>query len=229
MGQDAASISHHYRNTNVSGNFLMKDFPINLVTAQVPFIGLAHGLIGIILFRFRNSNRDNLNLISLTTGLIFLTEVLIFKTTETIGLVTWFISGLGLFIAYGLRFEKKTDKETIDYLKLIAIGLVVCYPINFYSYNWYSNKWDSLIAFGYLIVPISGTIYFYDRWILKPEKMKRKFMIILVVQTVLILVALAYGFVKYAEKERVTEIAIEQERQAKETVEKLMTELENCR
>ena len=203
----------------------MNDFPINLVTAQTPYIGLAHGLIGIILFRYKNSNKDNLDIISLATAFVFLTEILFFKTTETIGLMTWFMSGLGLVIAYGLRFKRKIEKETIDYLKLVAIGLVICYPINFYTYNWYLNKWDILIALGYLIVPIGGTIYFYDRWILKPEKMKRKFVIVLVVQTILILTALVFGLVKNTENERMTKLADEN---AKKAIE-LKVELENCR
>jgi hypothetical protein len=210
----------------------MNDFPINLVTAQTPYIGLAHGLIGIFLFRFRNPNKDYINLISFATGTIFLTEIVFFKTTETIGLITWFISGVGLLTMYGLRFRNKTDKDTLDYFKCLAIGLVVCYPINFYTYNWYSNKWDILIALGYLIVPISGTIYFYDRWILKPEKMKRKFVTVLIIQTVLILTALAFGFVKNAEKERMTEMADRNAKLADENAMKaneLREELENCR
>ena len=203
----------------------MNDFPINIVTAQTPFIGLAHGLIGVLLFRLKNYNKDYINLVSAFTLTIFISEIFFFKVNETSGLIIWAISGLGLLTTYGLRFKSKKQKEVIDYLKLTAIGLVICYPINFYTQNWYLHKWDILIAFGDLIVPISGTIYFYDRWILKPEQMKRKFVTILVIQTILILVALTYGFVKNAEKVRMTELADENAKKAIELSEKL----ENCR
>src|SRR6185369_7290571 len=164
----------------------MKDFPINLVTAQIPFIGLIHGLIGVFLFRFRNGDKNWINTISFATIGVFGTEILFFKVNEKAGLVTWGLFGIGLLVAYWLRFINKKEKEVIDFLKLIAIGLVACYPLNFYSWTWRQNNWGILIALGFLIVPVSGTIYIYDRWILKPEKMKKKFVTILIVQTVII-------------------------------------------
>jgi hypothetical protein len=219
-------------NTMVSGNFLMKDFPINLMTAQVPYIGLVHGLIGVFLFRFRNANKDLINTISVATIGIFVTEIVFFEVNETIGLLTWGIFGLGLLTAYGLRFKNKRDKQIIDFLKLIAIGLVICYPLNFFAWTLHKNNLDILIALDYLIVPLTGTIYFYDRWILKPEKMKTKFVTILIIQSVIILIALIYAFVQNGIAIEMRQEAARAQQQANENAEKareLSVRLENCR
>lgn len=196
------------------------------------YIGLAHGVIGIILFRFRNPNRDNLNVISIATCLLFLSEIAFFKIAEPIGLGTWFIAATGLLIAYGFRFKRKEAKTAIDYMKFAVIVLVACYPINFYTLSWYANDLTILIAIGYLIVPMGGATYLYDRWILKPEKMKRKFVTVLIIQTVLIFITLAFAFVRNAEKVRTEEIAAKLEKLATENARKaheLRKELENCR
>lgn len=213
-------------------NDFLNDLPISLVTAETPYIGVFHGLIGVFLFRFRNTNRDWINMISLATIGIFVIEILFLKINETTGLMIWGISGLALLFAYGNRFKNKTDKGVIEFLKLIAIGLVACYPINFYSWTWHQNNWDILIALGYLIVPVSGTIYIYDRWILKPEKMKKKFVITLIIQSVFILVAMIYAYVQKGVADENLREAIEQRDEAliqKRQADELRVKLENCR
>jgi glucose dehydrogenase len=163
---------------------------------------------------------------------VFGTEILFFKVSETVGLVTWGLFGIGLLVAYSLRFRNKKEKEVIEFLKLFAIGLVACYPINFYSWTLHQNHLDILIALGHLIVPVSGTIYIYDRWILKPEKMKKKFVVTLTIQLLIIFVALTYAFVQQGIANEMQNEAIRQEKIATEQAiqaNELRVKLENCR
>jgi hypothetical protein len=207
---------------------------------------LIQGVIGVYLFRFRNTNRDWINTISIATIGIFVTGILFFETTEKAGLVTWAISSSALLFAYAMRFKNKSHKEVIDFFKLIAIVLVACYPINFYAWILLENNLIILFAISFLIIPVAGTVYLYDRWILTPEKMKKRFVITLVAQSVFILFALTYAYVQkgiadenlrqakmaQAEAEKQKKIAdekqLEAEAQAKQS-EELRTKLEKCR
>lgn len=73
---------------------------------------------------------------------------------------------------------------------------------------------------------ILATIYLYDRWILKPEKMKRKYIIVLAVQSILILLMLTYAFVQKAQADRSRQDAFEEQQRAIE-IEKKYQELLN--
>jgi len=67
------------------------------------------------------------------------------------------------------------------------------------------------IPIGWSCVPTSHNtvivIYFYDRWILKPEKMKRKFVVIVAIQSVLMLLTLLFAIVQKAEADKQREVA----------------------
>jgi uncharacterized protein YlxW (UPF0749 family) len=90
---------------------------------------------------------------------------------------------------------------------------------------------------------VLGAIYIYDRLILKPETMKRKFIIVLVIQTILIAMFFIYAFVQKLVADKQTERAYELEQRAIESekksiklyndlnkeVDKLKEELKNCR
>lgn len=199
---------------------------------ETPYIGLVYGLIGVLLFRFQNSNKNYLDLIGISTLALFASELLFFKVNEISGLIVWGVSGLGLISFYLLRHLNKEYKRTIDYLKILAIVLVACYPLNFYTLEWFNNKWDVLIVLGYLILPIAGTIYLYDRWILKPDQMKTKFIITLVTQTILLFMFLVFAIFQHTEAKRQESLAIENAKEAQSIsirLDQITEDLEKCK
>lgn len=199
---------------------------------ETPYIGLVYGLIGVLLFRFQNSNKNYLDLVSISTLALFASELLFFKVNEISGLIAWGLSGLGLISFYLLRHLNNERKRTINYLKILAIVLVACYPLNFYTLEWFNNKWDVLIVLGYLILPIAGTIYLYDRWILKPDQMKTKFIIALVTQTILLFMFLIFAIFQHTEAKRQESLAVEIASEAQAIsarLDKLTEDLEKCK
>lgn len=89
-----------------------------------------------------------------------------------------------------------------------------------------------MIAIAYLILPMVLTIFIYDRYILKPERMKKKFILILVFQLLVVLVSFMYALVQRTEAKRMergaVESAIQAEKNAKEA-KRIAIELQNCR
>jgi glucose dehydrogenase len=199
---------------------------------EIPYLGIIYGLIGIFLFRFRNQQQKLLNTISILIMIIFSIEPFFFSNYETIGKIIWAIAGLGLVIAYYFRLKSKLKREIIDYLKLVGVALIAIYPINFYTYDYYLNRWDILIVIAYLILPMVLTVFIYDRYILKPERMKTKFILILVFQLLVILVSFTYALVQQTEAKRMERGAVENAIQAEKNAEeakRIALELENCR
>ncbi len=164
--------------------------------------------------------------------IIFSIELFFFNNNEMLGKIIWAITGLGLVVAYYFRLKSKSKREVIDYLKLVGVALIAIYPINFYTYDYYLNRWDILIAIARLILPMILTIFIYDRYILKPERMKTKFILILVFQLLVILVSFTYALVQQTEAKRMERGAVENATQAEKNAEearRIAIELENCR
>lgn len=170
-----------------------------------------YGTIGVILFRFWNKDKTYINLISVfAAGLIAsqsLTSYTDIQNTEII----WAISSAGILVFYSLRFKRKPEKQIIDYAKIGGVMLLIIYPIPFW------------ILFQLVITPawhlllfatpfVLASIFVYDRLILKPESMKKKFTIILLVQTIVIFALFIFAIIQKMEADRLAEEAERQRR-----------------
>jgi phosphoglycerol transferase MdoB-like AlkP superfamily enzyme len=184
------------------------------------YLGIVIGLTGLILFRTRNADKRFLNIISGLILLIFSSGIL-FTTVlgYLLALIYSFLVGGLLIVFYFVRFIKKARKQTIDLLKLFAVLLIAVYPLTFI----YSHLYFVRIV-GFLIIPYSFIVYIYDRFIVKPEPMKNKFVITLAIQTVLIGLFLIYAFVQKAEAD-VQRAAAEQQRHYAEEQQKMNVQL----
>jgi uncharacterized membrane protein (UPF0136 family) len=208
---------------NVSGNFQKND------KKQVTPIGFFIGLIGVLILRINNSDKRFLNIISVLVVIILSSDFIDAYLSSGLN-VSLIASGL-FIIFYTLRFSKKTDRTAIDLIKPLAVILVTIYPLTFV---YYEN--DVFTLLGYLTIPVSVATYSYDRLILKPEPMKKKFIITLVIQTILILVFLTYAYIQKIEADKLIimnhQDRLNAEKMISETtdqIEKLKIELENCR
>lgn len=192
--------------------------------------GIIIGLVGAILFRIRNDDKRFLNILSALIFLIFLSETLFLTVFDYPVALTYSIITGGLFLVfYFIRYAKKDKKVFIDYLKVIAVLLISAYPISFmYPYNW-----GEIVVF--IAAPFSFIIYIYDRFILKPETMKKKFVIILAIQTILLGLFFIYAFVQKLEADTQREIAemMQQETEKNQALmnarlKEMEEKLENC-
>lgn len=170
-----------------------------------------YGTIGVILFRFWNKDKTYINLISVfAAGLIAsqsLTSYTVIQNTEII----WAISSAGIFVFYSLRFKRKSEKQIIDYVKIGGVMLLIIYPIPFWILFQLviTPFWHLLL---YATPFILASIFVYDRMILKPEPMKKKFTIILLIQTVLIFALFIFAIIQKMEADRLAEEAERQRR-----------------
>jgi hypothetical protein len=195
-------------------------------------LDLTYGLIGLALFIFKNPQRRHVYWISFCVLGLFLSQFIYANPNASIpGQLLWIISAIGLVIFYYLRFRAKERRRTIDYLKLVGLFLLICYPLPFYSLVNVGDSifWPTLRLTTFFIV---GIIFAYDRWILKPETMKKKFIITLVIQSVMILLIAIYAFIQKSEADtaqlRAVDMRVQAEKNAAEVV-KLRQELENAR
>lgn len=122
------------------------------------------------------------------------------------------VSSLGLLIFYYLRFKQENSKEIIEYIKWIGIILILAYPWTLFAQT---TPWLMLRA---STLPILTAIYVYDRWIIKPENMK-KYLVTLIAQTLLIVLLLMYAFVQKAESDALRQLADEQMKMARQNQE----------
>ena len=188
---------------------------------EFQILDIFYAVLGVFLFRFRNPNKYLINIISILMFSVFMTGFLFFYFGELVGLIGCGISGGCLVISFLLRTYQNGFRTGIDYAKCIAIIAVALYPINFFTYDFFIQENYILIAIGYLILPAAAVIYFYDRYILKPEKMKKRFIIVLIVQTIVIAIAFLYAFIQQtkavaaqSQAERNLELAQENEKRA---------------
>lgn len=189
-----------------------------------------YGLLGALLFRIRNEQTDYQNWIFGFVIGLFLSQALFVYGIETVGQIIWAISAMGLSVAYFLRFNRKVRRTLIDFLKLACIGLLIIYPITFYTIVPLAGEhWGILRS---LTLPFVAVIYIYDRWVLKKENMKSKFVIVLVAQTLLILALFAFALIQKAEADKQRELAVEQSKRAEEerfNAEKIRMQLDSLK
>jgi hypothetical protein len=210
---------------------------------------LIYGLIGTFLFLFKNPHPKHKYPIALSVLGLFISHALyVYFDNILPAQITWALSALGVLSFYALRFKDKPSKGIIDFLKLIALILLIIYPHPFYSIVPFGDGlfWTIINTLTfYLLV----SIYIYDRLILKPETMKKKFIITLVIQTVLFGLFFIYAFVQKLEadyqKEKsfeAQEVAVATQKEAEqdrkilevklanltEQLDKLKEEVKNC-
>jgi hypothetical protein len=171
-------------------------------------LDLFYGLLGAILFRIRNEQTHYQNWIFGFVIGLFLSQALFVYGSEIVSQIIWVISASGLGVAYFLRFIRKVSRTTIDFLKLACIVLLIIYPITFYTIVPLPGEYWGILR--PLTLPCVAVIYIYDRWVLKKENMKRKFVIVLVAQTLLILALFTFALIQKAEADKQREIAVEQ-------------------
>jgi hypothetical protein len=176
-------------------------------------IDLLYGLIGTFLFIFRNPDKRYIHLISIFTIGLFISQIAYFYFDVLPGQVIWVVSALGLLVFYSIRLKRRREQGIMEIFKVVGLMLLIIYPLPFYSVAnvGESNIWTTIRMLTFFIL---ATIYLYDRFILKPEKMKRKYIIVLVAQSVLILLLLTFSFVQKAEADKSRQLAEEQRMQA---------------
>jgi|GEM_PF-3313977 len=190
-----------------------------------------YGTIGVILFRAWNKDKTYINLISIfAAGLVIshlLPSYIVIENVE----IVWMISAAGIIIFYSQRFKRKSDKQIIDYVKIGGVILMIIYPIPFWIlFQLVITPFLHLLLYAtpYLL----ATIFIYDRLILSPEPMKKKFTITLLAQTVVIFMLFIFVIVQKMEADRQLEEAQMQKRKI-ENQQKLIltmqTELDKMR
>lgn len=164
---------------------------------DILIIHIVIGLIAVILFRYKNPHRYLLDFVSIFVFAVFVSTAVIELTDW--GLHFWFVAALGLVSTYIGRFVRQKDIRCFDWIKLSGILVLIFYP--FSAFNFEGRLETIEYYLENLIIPVVGTIYIYDRLILKTE-MKRRFIVILSVQSILILVLLIFSIVQDAEADK---------------------------
>ena len=173
-----------------------------------------HGQFDDKALSLRNDQTDYQNWIFGFVIALFLSQALFVYGSEIMGQIVWVISATGLGVAYFLRFTRKVSRTMIDFLKLACVVLLIIYPITFYTIMPLPGEhWEILRS---LTLPFVAVIYIYDRWVLKKENMKRKFIIVLVAQTVLIIVFFTFALIQKAEADKQRKLAVELTKRAEE-------------
>jgi len=193
------------------------------------------GVIAAVLFLYRNPDKNLRKIISPFVLGIFVSQAAYIHFDSLLpGQIAWGVSAAGLLTLYFLRFRAKPNKTAIDFLKTIAVIVLVIYPIPFYTLISVRSSffWDVINIINSMIFYILGSIYVYDRFILKPHGMKRKCLTILVAQTLLIGLFWVYAFVQQVAATKNAEYANEQRIQSDHLRiknEELNERLKNCR
>lgn len=188
------------------------------------YLDLGYAILGVLLFRFRNPDKRFENLISVFFITLFASQLIYFYINSLTGQVVWAISSVAFLLLFFLRLKRREVTSTaMEYLRFIAVILLVLYPIPFYSVL--NNVIKSELLILYYIRPITfliaAIIFIYSRWILKPGFMKKKFVITLLsAQSILIVLLLMYAFVQKAEADAQRSTALESQMQAREAMEK---------
>lgn len=174
-------------------------------------LDLIYGLIGVFLFIFKNPDKRHLYLISVFVVGLFVSQLVYFFASPLVGQITWAISALAFLMSYLLRWTPRPEKGILEYLKIVGVIMLIIFPVPFYSLVNLGDNFETVRPLTFFVV---GTIYVYDRLVFKSEIMKKKFVAILVAQTVVILLLLMYAFVQKAEADKQLRRAEQQRLQA---------------
>ncbi len=171
------------------------------------------GLGSVITLWYKNPQRKLLGWLSVFVIAIFASKILFYQK-EYWGVIASIIAAAGLILIYSLRFQSKRPKKFIDYLKFLGVGLLMLYPLTSYYFRIFES--NLLFILSYITIPILGTIYIYDRWILKLENMKKKYIVVLAVQSLVVLLMFIYALAQREKAIRMAQDAAEYQKLAKE-------------
>ena len=159
--------------------------------------------------------------------IISLSIVLLFSTIPLTNYVTWgdkisMIGSIVLAIFYLHRFLSKSSRTFFDYVKLVVVAMLLALFSSFYlGFDFMlSRAWW---VFGMAVLPLTACALFYYRILFYSNPMKKKHLVIIISQTVLIFIFLVFAFVQkaaadeariFAEAQR--ELAVKNEKAAKE-------------
>ena len=155
-------------------------------------------VIGILIFVYKNPHKKLITWTSLFILIIFLSEWFLYFWDELVGQLIWIVGMLGLVVSYYLRFRTKETKDTWDYFKWTGVMLIILYPWTVYEND---DLWTVLRLVTF---PLLTTMFVYDRFVFKPERMKKRFLIILIVQSLLLLLIFTYAIVLKNQANRLT-------------------------
>jgi hypothetical protein len=183
------------------------------------------GTVAVILFQYGNPQKRLLNFVSVFVLALFLSKALI-EIYEW-GFSFWIASAIAFSVSYSFRFVRKEIKRPFDWFKILGAMFVIFYPLS-------TDKFDyELRTVGYfldnLTIPILAIIHVYDRLIVKPQ-MKKRYIIILSVQTAIIVLLLTFSILQKAEKDKQTMRAMEERERALELefeLQRMKTEIKN--
>lgn len=109
------------------------------------------------------------------------------------GFIVWSVLGTMLLVLYAIRFKRKDHVSLIDYIKL---ALIMFFP--FVSIHqlieWENSRLSEFLIIDYFVLLI--IVYLLDRFIIKPPPMKKRFVIALIIESVIVLLSLTYAFVQ---------------------------------
>jgi len=105
--------------------------------------------------------------------------------------VLWVVLGVLFLTLYALRFRRKPQVDLMDHFKLGAMLLAPFVPLLSTSI-----KYELLGIAEFIYLPLLICIYSIDRLIIKSEPMKKKFVIVLIVESVIVLLSLTYAYVQ---------------------------------
>src|SRR5690349_20772113 len=125
------------------------------------------GAIAVAIFQYRNPQRDFIHWVSACVFLIMaMNPFLLWLDLDFIPtLFVLFFVNVGLGYAYFLRFRKKKDPGRIDYLKWVALVLIMFQPTTILQFGEIPDL--ILRTLNILAIPVVTIIYIYDRFILK--------------------------------------------------------------
>lgn len=174
-------------------------------------IQLSLGLIAPSLFRYRNPHRACIDIVSIFLCALFVGNALLAVTDTTLALVVWVASAVGLALAYLVRFSRKHEIDFFDYIKLASIVALILYSI---PYHFVAEE---VAVFKYymteLTLPATAIVYIYDRLILNTE-MKKRFIVILSIQSIMILMLLIFSTYQRAMAEAALDAAVDAQNKA---------------
>jgi hypothetical protein len=188
-------------------------------------IQLASAFVCVFFFQFRNPYKYLIHPVSFFIILV-LTSTAFTYVLEG-GEIISFVAGLGLWITYWMRFRNKDSKRPIDYVKLAAMIVFgfagVITPVLVYKYIQLDQFTAlTLYVMQQMGLPLLIAIYLYDRVTFKPSAMQKTFITILIGQTILCLVLLAYAFIQKKEADMQRQAAQENANMANAQAEAVM-------
>lgn len=201
------------------------------------YYNIVIALIAILLLNLKNRDKYLLAPMSVLVAAAFAIELVVASMTVMFFQIVWILMATGLVLIYYLRLKHRSKIGPAEYFKFIAVLLIAANPIN-YCGLVYSDRIElQFLAWCAAFIPaVVFVIFVYVKWIFIGENMKTRFVISLVLQFVIIVIAFIFAFFQQTAANRARVQAQENEKVAIETrargdqeVLKLREELERCR